>query len=416
MKQRSGLVVIVVVAVAYLIAVTQRATMGSAALDAADRFDTNAEQLSSLAVLQLIVYAAMQIPVGLLLDRFGARFCLTVGAFGMAGGQIIVAFSEELAPAVIGRMLVGLGDAFTFISMIRVVNGWYTGKKASLLQQWLGNLGQLGQVLSAFGFAKLLQETTWTFAFLTAASIGTLIGCLAWIVIRADREGRPEVHEPIRLDLAFKQLKISIREPSTRMAFFAHFCTQSASTFLLLLWGVPFLNKAEQVDRVLVSGLLSTMVFAGIAAGMWYGHICAHSPQYRRLTVLIGTSAVLLSFTVFVIAPVQLDFAWLAFFILIIGAVGPSSMIAFDYSKQYVPKSRLGATNGFINIGGFLSTFTIMFFVGVVLDVNHLAIGGELYSLQGFRFAFLSVIAVIGFGLWRFLVNESIVARQKTKD
>lgn len=221
--KRNGLLVIVVVAVAYLIAVTQRATMGTAALFAADKFQTNAEQLSSLAVLQLVVYAAMQIPVGLLLDRFGARACLTVGAIGMAVGQLTVALSENLSVAVVGRMLVGMGDAFTFISMIRVINGWYTGKKASQLQQWVGGLGQLGQVLSAFEFARLIHETGWTFAFLTAATTGTIFAVVIWIAVREDRHPKPDHHEPLKLRSAIKQLRASVREPTTKLAYYTHF-------------------------------------------------------------------------------------------------------------------------------------------------------------------------------------------------
>ncbi|MDE2408892.1 MAG: MFS transporter, partial [Actinomycetales bacterium] len=98
--------------------------MGIASLVATDRFHTTAEQLSTLAVAQLIVYAAMQIPVGLLLDRYGARVLLSIGALSMAAGQYTVAFAPSLGIAVVGRMLVGFGDAFTFISMIRLINGW----------------------------------------------------------------------------------------------------------------------------------------------------------------------------------------------------------------------------------------------------------------------------------------------------
>ncbi len=103
---------------------TQRSSLGVATLIASERFDTNAQQLATLAVFQLIVYAGMQIPVGILLDRFGAKILLTVGALIMAVGQIVLAFAPVLSFAVVGRMLVGMGDSFTFISMIAMINGW----------------------------------------------------------------------------------------------------------------------------------------------------------------------------------------------------------------------------------------------------------------------------------------------------
>lgn len=83
-------------AFAYLVAVTNRSSMGIATLAASERFDVTAAALSTLAVVQLIAYAGLQIPVGILLDRFGARKLLIVGALLMSVGQLIVAFSESL--------------------------------------------------------------------------------------------------------------------------------------------------------------------------------------------------------------------------------------------------------------------------------------------------------------------------------
>ena len=103
-------------------------SMGVASIAADDRFGLTAAQLSTLTVFQLIVYAAMQIPVGILLDRWGSRRLIATGAIIMALGQFVVAISVELGTAVLGRMLVGLGDAFTFISLIRLINGWYSGR------------------------------------------------------------------------------------------------------------------------------------------------------------------------------------------------------------------------------------------------------------------------------------------------
>ncbi|MEY2945390.1 MAG: hypothetical protein RL243_132, partial [Actinomycetota bacterium] len=171
--------------------------MGIASLVATDRFQTTAEQLSTLAVAQLIVYAAMQIPVGLLLDRYGARVLLTIGALSMAAGQYTVAFAPNLGVAVVGRMLVGFGDAFTFISMIRLINGWYTGKRASQLQQWLGNGGQIGQIVSAIPFAYLLHLDGWTTSFSVWATIALILAVASWVLI-AD-EPNPVKHERLNL-------------------------------------------------------------------------------------------------------------------------------------------------------------------------------------------------------------------------
>src|SRR4051812_16835787 len=99
----------------------QRTSLGIAGVDATARFDVQAAALSSLAVVQIIVYAALQIPVGVVLDRVGPRKLILTGAALMVVGQLVLAFSPTLGVAILGRILLGAGDAMTFISVSRLI-------------------------------------------------------------------------------------------------------------------------------------------------------------------------------------------------------------------------------------------------------------------------------------------------------
>jgi Nitrate/nitrite transporter len=142
---------------AYLVAVMQRTSIGVAGVAATDRFHVSAAVLSSMAVVQLIVYAAMQVPVGVLIDRVGSRALMIAGTALMVVGQVTVAFAPTITLAIVGRILVGAGDATVFTSLMRLVNSWFRGRLVPQLSQWIGNIGQLGQVLSAVPFALLLH-------------------------------------------------------------------------------------------------------------------------------------------------------------------------------------------------------------------------------------------------------------------
>ena len=380
--------------------------MGVASLLAADRFHTNAEQLAALAVVQILAYAGMQIPVGLLLDRYGSRLLLAFGALAMAAGQYVVAFSNVLPQAVLGRFLVGFGDAFTFISMIRLVNGWYQGKRASQLQQWLGNAGQLGQVVSAVPFAYVLHLSGWTKAFAVWATISLLIGVIGFVFIRDEAVGHRQV-KAASISESFQSLRASVRLPSTRMAFWTHFSTQSITTVLVLLWGVPFLEQGEGLPKQVALGILSSIVVFGVLAGLAYGYICAHRPHLRRTVLISGVGSMLASWVFLLCWPGPAPLWAICLTIIVTALVSPSSMIAFDYSREFVPKRELGSSNGFINIGGFVACFTMMYLIGLFLDVHHASSGGPLYGIQGFRAAFCCMIGVVGFGLWRYASNES---------
>src|SRR5881275_148747 len=120
---------------AYTVAVFNRASLGVASLQAQHRFHASAGELSTFAVLQLAVYAAMQIPVGVVLDRFGTRRLVVAGALVMAAGQLLLGMSHTVPLAIAARVLVGMGDAMTFISVLRLVGLWFAARQAPVITQ-----------------------------------------------------------------------------------------------------------------------------------------------------------------------------------------------------------------------------------------------------------------------------------------
>ena len=407
MKSASGPLVLSLATIAYLIAVAQRSTMGAASLLANERFHTNAEQLASLAVLQICVYAAMQIPVGFLLDRFGSRALLIFGALTMAFGQLFLAFASDLNQAIMGRALVGLGDAFTFISLIRLINGWYQGRRVSQLQQWLSNVGQLGQVLSAVPFAAVLGIVGWQSAFIGAACGSVAAALLVFLGVRNDRVALTSSPAALSITDLRRQFSANIRNPGTRFAFWVHFSTQSASTVFVLLWGFPFLERAEGLDKSNAATLISSMVFFGMAMGIFYGWFCGAHPERRFLLVQIVAWAIALTWLLVILWPGNAPLWMLILLVAVIGGGAPASMIAFDFSKTYTPLERLGSANGIVNIGGFAATPITMFLIGVTLDLIHGLKGftTPLFELSSFKTAMLFQVAIILVGIW-FLRHE----------
>ena len=405
-----------VAAVAYFIAVSQRSSLGVATLIASQRFNTNAQQLATLAVFQLVVYAAMQIPVGILLDRFGAKKLLAIGAFIMAAGQLTVALAPSLGIAVLGRMLVGMGDSFTFISMIRMVNGWYSGSKSTKVQQYISSGGQLGQFFSAVPFWFMLENLGWTagFAIMSAASIVTL-GLI--IVFTSDDAHPGEVqHQAESIRHAIGQLKENIKNPGIRMAFWTHFVTQPTTTSVALLWAVPFLVTAEHQSHDFAAFTLTSMVFFGFITGPIIGSWCAKRPEQRAALVysVVAATSITWLFIVFQTGQIQAGVLYGAFLVISIG--GPASMIAFDFSKDIVPKSKLGTANGFANVGGFLATFVMMYLTGLVIDLVHQTNGGlERYTIEGFRWGFSSQLIVVLIGITFFTIERRRFLARKSE-
>ena len=382
--------------------------MGVATLIASERFDTNAQELATLAVFQLVVYAGMQIPVGILLDRFGAKKLLIIGALVMATGSFTVALAPNLGVAVFGRMLVGMGDSFTFISMIRIINGWYQGAKATRMQQNVSTVGQLGQFVSAVPFWFLLEHLGWNFSF-TVISLVSLLVVLLLLAFTADERAEHEHlrHQAASIKIATSQLLENMRNPGIRMAFWTHFVTQPTTTSVSLLWAVPFLVSAEGQSHEFASLTLTAMVLFGLVTGPLIGLVCSKYPQKRALLVYSVVALNSLTWLLLLAIPDRANSSVLLVCFLLISIGGPASLVAFDYTKDIAPKSRLGSANGFANVGGFLASFIMMYLTGLIIDLVQQATSStQRFTLVGFRFGFASQLLVVAIGIMFFTLER----------
>ena len=160
----------------YMLAVFHRSSLGVAGLAATERFDISAAQLATFTMLQLLVYAGMQIPVGLLVDRFGSRSVMLVGLLLMTVSQAGFALADSYPLALLARAGVGIGDAMTFICVLRLVSSWFPSRRIPFVTQLTGTLGQLGAVGAAVPMTWALLQLGWTRAYLVAASLGIVLG------------------------------------------------------------------------------------------------------------------------------------------------------------------------------------------------------------------------------------------------
>ncbi|MBF7732708.1 MFS transporter [Rhodococcus erythropolis] len=389
---------------AYVIAVLHRTSFGVSGLSAADRFSISPSVLSSFVVLQIVVYAGMQIPAGVLLDRYGSRIMIAVGAFIMMSAQLALAFTESLPVAIGARIAVGAGDALTFISVLRLVPQWFPPRQVPLVSQFTGILGQLGQVMSALPFMLLLSGPGWAFAYGSAAAVGLLAFALALSVIRDAPPGADVVAVPAGAKEIGRQIKTVWMRPGTRLGFFSHMGTQFSITTFALLWGVPYLKSAQGLDSTTVGSLLTLSVISAIVAGPILGILTGRYPMRRSWLVLTIMVASALMWTI-VLSRSEPSPLWLlTILVVVISVGGPGSVIGFDYARTSNPSSAMGTAQGMVNIGGFLASLIVIQVMGVIL--GHM--GG--YTFDGFRVAWM-----VQYPVWILGIVGVLVTRGKAR-
>ncbi|MDT3331257.1 MULTISPECIES: MFS transporter [Microbacterium] len=384
---------------AYMLAVTNRTSLAAVGVDAADRFQADAATLSLFAVVQLAVYGGMQIPVGVLLDRYGSRPIITIGMLLMAAGQLTMALSPSVGVAIVARMLLGAGDAAVFPAVLRLVATWFPAQRGPLMVQLTGILGQAGQLIAVIPIAAVLHATDWSVTFGGIAGLCVLFAILVFAIVR---NRPPELARDVSVDTDTGAIRVvtstidtgvgiraALAHPGTRLAFWSHFTTPFAGTAFILLWGFPYLTAGEGLTVGQAGALTSIYVFAGMALGPVLGELSRRAPHRRsRALVLPAVGFQLLAWSAVILWPGRSPIWLLVVLLIALAMGGPASMIAFDHARTHNPSHRLSTATGVTNAGGFLAALLAIFAIGFVLDLQG-AGTPDTYRLDAFRIAFL---------------------------
>ena len=405
--QRRAWVIWFVALAVYVLAVFHRSSLGVAGIVAADRFDINATSLATFTVLQLVVYAGMQVPVGVLLDRFGSRTMLLTGLVLMTAGQLGFAFVESFPAAVAARAVVGAGDAMVFVSVIRLVTVWFLVRQGPMVTQLTGLSGQLGAIAAAGPLSYLLHELGWTGAFALTSSIGVVLLVAVLALVKDSPYRRGDV-----VAIKLRALALSVRtvwgNPGTRLGMWSHFVSQFSATVFALLWGYPFLVQGLGWSTSGASTLLMAMTAWAVVSGLVTARLVARLPYYRSWIVVGIVIAMVVPWTAVLLWPGVAP-GWLVVVMAFATASGgPAAMVGFDLARSFTPPHETGRANGLVNVGGFTASLLTMALIGVVLDLSASGGGMESYTLGDFKLAMS-----VQYLFWAFGIVQTLRYRRR---
>lgn len=395
-----------VAAGAYAVAVLHRGAFGVAGVEAADRFGVNATVLSTFVVVQVAVYAALQVPVGLLLDRLGSRTLIAGGAALMALGQLLLGAADTLGPAYVARVLIGAGDAATFISVVRLVAVWFPARRVPLFTQLTGLVGQVGQIVASVPLVLMLGLVGWTSTFVGLAAVGVLAAVAVVAVVRDQPPGTVSVRSSGSLTYALREV---LHTPGTWLGFWSHCISQFSLAVFVLLWGFPFLTVAQRLDPTTAGWLLTLCVLSSMASGPVAGALTGNHPLRRSWIVLGTAGATVTAWTAVLLQPGHSPRWLLMVLVVVLGAGGSVSLVGVDFARTFNPPQRFGAATGLVNMGGFAMAVVGLLAVGAVLDLAA-AHGAPPLSVAAFRPAF-AVLALP----WLVALAGVLVTRRSTR-
>lgn len=383
---------------AYLCAVSARASFGVASVEASERFGVDGTMLSLFGVVQLGTYAAAQIPAGLLLDRLGPRRMLMLGALTMAAGQVLLALSTDVPAALVARLLTGVGDAATLISVVRLIATWFPTRRVPVFTQLTTMIGQFGQAVAAVPFLALLLNVGWAVAWTSLAFL-LLLSVLLVIAFVRDLPPAEPGASPAPATRAGQVLKDVFTSRPAWSGFFLHWMTLMTVNSFLFMWGVPYMT-ALGISAAEVGALLTLNVVIMVALGPLIGVFTGHFPHRRALLGWIAGAILVVTWSITLLVPAQLS-AWQLLPLITAMAVGSATCsVGFDLARTGVPHRAIGTATGMVNIGGFSASLVSVLLIGIVMDLRT---GEGAATLTDYRAALASQLVLMiaaGIGLW----------------
>ncbi|CAL8969579.1 hypothetical protein PROP_00577 [Propionicimonas sp. T2.31MG-18] len=377
---------------AYVVAVMQRTSFGVASVQATDRFSAGASLVSLSVVVQLLTYSAMQVPVGVLADRFGSRTVIGCGAVLMFLGQLDLALSTNVVSAIVARVLVGAGDAMTFAAVLRLIPAWFSPGRIAVLNQLTAMAGQAGQVLSSFPLAAILATAGWQPAFVSAASLSGIAAVLIFAVLRNAPPGRSAHRSPADVS-ALQHVRNVVRIPASLLGFWIHWMCSSWIVTFAMMWGYPFMTKGLGYPQPVAAAMFTLMVIAGIPFGPILGILSRRAPLQRTNLALFVSAMVAVPWVAILLWPGAAPVWLLAVLMIGMAACGPGGSLGFDVARASNPLQQIGAATGFVIVGGFFGGMLSVLSIGITLD----ALGG--YTPDAFRWAMATQFIFWGIGV-----------------
>ncbi len=351
-------------------------------------FAVGAAALGHLSAAYFYGYAGMQIPVGVLLDRFGPRRLMTLAALVCAGGCVLLATSSSLAVASAGRFLIGASAAFSLVGSMAVAGQWYHANRFALLSGLSMAMGMAGGVFGQAPLRLAVEATDWRFTTLLLASGGLALAIAAWATVRDRWRGSGG------LGRALAGLGAVLRDRQTWLVALVGLATSAPLLAFASLWGVPFLETAYRLPRT-QAAVLTSVIFVGWGVGApvlgWLSDRIGRRKPPLIAGLLLETAALAL----LVYVP-GLPVPVLGLLCFLVGFFGSAQIVCFALARENHPAALSGTAIGFVNamVTGAGALFQPL--VGLLLDLawtGGTALGARLYAPESYRLAFASLIA-----------------------
>ncbi len=359
-------------ALLYLIAFYQRVAPAVITDKLMTEFALGAAALGNLSAFYFYSYVAMQIPTGVIADRWGPRKLLTLGAGVAAVGSALFALAPNVWWANAGRLLIGGSVAVAFVSMLKLATHWFTPRQFTLASGMALFVGVVGGVVAGVPLRWLVEAFGWRNVMGASALLTALLCVAIWLRVRDDPQDAGYTshyagdHRAIHETSILRGLMEVLSYRNTWLLLLTPGGPAGGMLTFAGLWGVPYLIQIHGLAPKQAAAITSAMLVAWALGGPLLGTASERMRRRKPLYVLTCALAVM-AWAVLVFAP-PLPLMALLPLLLALGFVSGSIIIGFAYAKESVPLRLAGTASGVTNMGVMLGGMVLQPSVGWMLD------------------------------------------------
>jgi MFS family permease len=326
-------------------------------------FGIGAVGVSVISAFYYYSYTPMQIIAGLLYDRFGPRKVLTTAILICSLGTFFFSLTHSVAMASLGRFLMGIGSAFSFIGALLLISRWFPTRHFALIAGIVQLMSAVGAISGQIPIAAVVDNFGWRSTMFWIACIGIV---LAFLILLLVKDYPPNISIPASSQKGeLSRLHAVFGKSQTWFVGLYAFASWGPIVIFGALWGIPYLVERYHVSTTVASGACA-MIWLGIGVGCPLFGWWSDSLKTRRFPMIVCALLALFSSIGILYAP-YVSFTWIYFLLFIFGLAASGQALSFAVVKDRNSNSVLGTAMGLNNMLVVLGGAILQPLAGLIL-------------------------------------------------
>lgn len=383
----------------YVVSQFFRASHAVVAPDLARDLNLTPEDLGLLTGAFFVSFGAAQIPIGMLLDRFGPRRTVSSLLLLAVVGAVLFARADGLMGLTLARICMGIGCAGVLVGSLVVCARWFPPDRYATFAGIIIGGGETGHLLAATPFASLAESIGWRNAFLVAAGVAAVLTAVAWIGVRDAPPGEPR-NESAGESLGdmLRGVGEALRMPGIGPVLAISFVGYSSALCVFGLWGAPMLNDVYGLDAIARGNVMLVMAMAMLAGSLSYGPMDRRFDT-RKGVVMASCGALAVSFLILASLDRPPLWAVTALF-AVIGYLGGHRVAMMAHGRSLFPARLVGRGVTTVNTSMVAGVAVMQIATGLI--VGGFADGGSTAPAIAYRaaFGFIACVLIVAMAVY----------------